>query len=263
MIDGRPAVARNQLVETNGIDVAGVDPAMRLPGCRVFGRLEPAAESNCESHVAGGSLPYVAQPQPAARDFALTAVGAYDLRENAVVVPDAVAHGRVLQRGEGIQKTCRQTSQAAVAQPRIDFLRRDVFEIVSQFPQGIARLLHQGSVQAGQGIQQGTPRKIFNRKIAHALHVGVRHPALRGQPAQGQFLAHRQRERIIDVARRRRFRILAERSGEAIEQRREHRTGLQCDASAAGKLGINRVHVRGYYRVEIRGHDGRIAQCVI
>ena len=76
----------------------------------------------------------------------------------------------------------------------------------------------------------------------------VRHAALRGKPAQGQLLAHRERQRIVDVARRGRVRILAERAGEAIQQRRVQRAGLQRDVSAGRKLAVYRVHVRSYYR---------------
>ena len=118
------------------------------------------------------------------------------------------------------------------------------------------------AVQAGQGIQQRAARKIFDREIAHALHVGVRHAALRGQPAQRQLLAHRERQCIVNIPRRRRVRILAESPGEAIEQRRVQRAGLQSDVPAGRKLGINRVHVTGYYRVVTSGDGGRTSQCV-
>ena len=46
-----------------------------------------------------------------------------------------------MQRRQGIQEACRQAPEAAVAQTRIDLLRRDVFEIVAELAQGGTRLL--------------------------------------------------------------------------------------------------------------------------
>ncbi len=122
--------------------------------------------------------------------------------------------------------------------------------------QGGARLVHQIAFQTGQGVQQRAAGQIFDRKIAHPFHMRVRHVPLRGKPAQGKLLAHRKRQRIVDIARRRRVGILAEGSGEAVQQRRLQRAGLQGDVSAVHELGINRVHVTGYYRVLGSGRAG-------
>jgi len=94
MIDGGTAIARRQLVESDGVDIGRVDPAMQIAGSRVLGGLDSAAESHGEAHIAAGGFPHIAQAQPAARHLALSAVGADDLRENAVVIANAVADGR-------------------------------------------------------------------------------------------------------------------------------------------------------------------------
>ncbi len=212
--------------------------------------LDPAAEPHRVAHVAARRFPHIAQTQPAAGDFALPAVRADDLRENAVVVADAVADRRILQRGQRIQETGRQPSQAAIAETGIDLLGGDVVQVIAHVAQRGARLLQQAAFQARQRIQQGPPRQILHREIAHPLDVGICHAALRGEPAQRQLLAHRERQRIVNIARRCRVRVLAEGSGQAVQQGRLQGAGLQSDVPAGGKLGIYRVHITGYYRVE-------------
>src|SRR6204780_1083332 len=124
-------------------------------------RLIAAAETHRVAHVAARRLPYVAQPQPAARDLALPAVACDHLREDAVVVTDPVADCRVLKRGERVEKARREPAEASVAEPRIDFLPGDVLELVAHRLEGGARLVHQIALEAVQGIQQGSARQIF------------------------------------------------------------------------------------------------------
>ncbi len=216
VIDGRTAVAGNQLIETDCVDVAGIDPAAR-PGLALCGtlRLHAAAEADRETHAAARHLPDIAQAQPAAGHLALTAVAAHDLREYSVIVANAVAHGGIVQRGQGIQVTCRQPAQAAVAQPRVDFLGSDLIQVIAHVAQRGARFLQQVAFQARQRVDQGSAGKIFDREVAHAFHVGIRHAALRGKPAQRQLLAHREGQRIVDIPGRRRVQVLAERSSES------------------------------------------------
>ena len=122
MIDRRAAVARDELIESDRINVAGVDPALRLGlACR-SGCLDPAAEPYRVPDIAARRLPHVAQTQPAAGDFALPAVGADDLRKDAVVVADAISHRRILQCGQRIQEARGEPSQAAVAETGVDLL---------------------------------------------------------------------------------------------------------------------------------------------
>ena len=233
MVHGGAAVARNQLIESDRVNVDGIHPAMRgilgaalarpvlaCLGRTVLVRHDPSAESHGEAHASGGRLPDIAQTQPAAGDFPLPAVGADDLREDSIVITNAVAHSRVMQCGQGIQEARRQTAQTAVTQARIDLLRRNVLEFMAQLTQRGSRFLHQAAFQAGQCVHQRAPRKIFHGEIAHPLHVRVRHPALRGQPAQCQLLAHRQRQGVVDIPRRRRLHGFPERPVEPIQQSR-------------------------------------------
>src|SRR5882762_1968444 len=141
MIDGGTAITRSQLVESDGVDIRRVDPAVQIAGRRVLWGLDSTAESYDEACAAAGHFPDIAQAQPAARDLALFAVGADDLRENTVVIANAVADGRVVQRGQGIEEASRQTAQAAVAEAGVDLLRGDVVEIMTHVAQSGPRFL--------------------------------------------------------------------------------------------------------------------------
>ena len=239
VIDGGSAVAGNQLIESDGVDVLCIHPTVRLADGGILVGLAATAESHRVAHTAARRFPHIAQTQPAAGDFALAAVGVNDLRENAVVVADAVTHRRVVQSRQRIQEARRQAAQTAIPQSRVDLLSRDVLELVTHGAQHAARLVHQIAFQAGQGVEQRAAGQIFDREIAHPFHMRVRHTPLGGQPAQREFLAHRKRQRIVDIARRRRVGILAEGSGETVQQRRLQRAGLQGDVSAIDELGVN------------------------
>src|SRR5450631_1587376 len=140
VIDGGAAVTRNQPIEADGVNILGADPAMRFSHLRARRRLAAAAEVHDVAHVAARGLPDIAQSQPAARDFPLAAVTAHDLGKNAVVVANAVADGRVLERGQRIQEARGQAPQSAVAKTRVDLLGGNVVEFVPHAAQSDARL---------------------------------------------------------------------------------------------------------------------------
>ena len=91
MIDGRPAVAGSQLIEADGVNVIRIHPSVRFAA---------PAEAHLVAHVAARRLPHIAQAQPAAGQLPLAAVRADDLREDSVIVADAIADGRIVQRGQ-------------------------------------------------------------------------------------------------------------------------------------------------------------------
>jgi hypothetical protein len=224
-IDGRTAVAGSQLIEADRVDVVGADPAV-LRALGVLERLDAAAELDRVARIAGRQLPHVPEAQPAARHLALAALLADHLREDSVIVADAVADGRELQRGQGIQETRRKAPETPVAEARVILLRGDVVEIVAHVAQNRPRLLQEAAFQAGKSVHERPSRQVFDREVAHPLDVRPGHAPLGRQPAQRQLLVHRQRQGVIDIASARRIRALGERPGQSIEQGRLEGSGL-------------------------------------
>ena len=196
-------------------------------------------------HVAAPGLPDVLELEPARGDFALCAVRRDHLREDSVIVADAVAHGGVLQGGKRIEKTGREPSEAAVAESGIDLLGENVLEVIAHALQGRARLVHEIPVQAVQCIEERPARQVFDGQIANPLDVGVGDPALGGEPAHHELFVHGERQGVEYVAFRGLIGCFAERAREPIEQSRLQRTGSQSGPSSRGELGIKRIHAEG------------------
>ena len=217
---------------------------------RARGRRDAApAESHRVAHVAARRLPHVLELEPAASNLALGSVRRDDLREDPVIVADAVADGGVLQGRKRIEKTGRQPPEAAVAESGIDFLRGNIVEVITHALQGGTRLVHEIPIQAVQGIQERAARQVLDRQIANPLDVGVRDAALGGQPAHHQLFVHGERQGIVYVPMSSLIGRLAQRAREPVEQSRLHRTGAQSGASSHRELGIKRIHAWGYYSV--------------
>ena len=231
VIHGRPAVAGDQLVEADGPDVLRVHPAIARAALRVLRGDAAAAETHHVARIVARDLPRAALAQPAARDFALPAVLVDGLREDAEVVADAVAHRRVLQRRERIHEARGQPAEAAVAEARVDLFLRDPVEIEAQLLQRVAGLLHQFAVERREAVDERAAEQVLDREVADALHARLGHAALRRKPARGEFLADRERQRVVHVALRGGVRVLAERAGQTVEQYRAKRAGSEADAA--------------------------------
>ncbi len=80
----------------------------------------------------------VVHAEPRARDFTLRAIFADDLREDAVVVADAVTGRGIAERRERIEEAGCEAAEAAVAEPGIFFLGSDAIEIVAERLDGFA-----------------------------------------------------------------------------------------------------------------------------
>jgi hypothetical protein len=154
VVDRGAAVARDQLVETHGPDVLRLDPAVARAARGVLGADAPAAKAHDVPRVVARDFPRTALTHPRARDFALPAVLVDDLRENAVVVANAVADGRKLQRGKRIEETRGEAPEAAVAEAGIDFFLRDAIEVVTELGEHFTRFLHQVAFQARESIDE-------------------------------------------------------------------------------------------------------------
>src|SRR5580698_750970 len=96
MIDRRAAIARDQLIEGNRVNLVRIKPAMRLLRRACINGNAATAEPYRIAQFAARGFPWIPQHQPAAGRFTLRATLIDQLRKNAVVVADAVADRRVL-----------------------------------------------------------------------------------------------------------------------------------------------------------------------
>jgi hypothetical protein len=88
--------------------------------------------------------------QPAARNLSLASVLVDRLREDAVVVADAVGDRRELQRRERIEVARGEPAETAVAKPRVDLFLRDAVEVEAHVFERGARFFDESTVQACQ-----------------------------------------------------------------------------------------------------------------
>ena len=160
-------------------------PPMRLASVV----LDPSAEPDLPAHRRAGELPWDAVGEPRIRVFELSPVPD-DLREHAVFVADAIAHGRQVQRGHGIEETGGQTAETAVAQPGVRLFLDDVLETLRAAAQlGDDRF---GELQSIEGVGQAPPDQELHREVIDPTGLVGSLPGLGGDPASGQALACRQ-----------------------------------------------------------------------
>ncbi len=234
VVDRRAAVARDQLVESDGPDVVRLDPAVPRAALRVLRADAAAAEGDDVTGIVARDLPRAALAHPRARDLALPSVLVDDLREDAVVVADPVADRRILQRRERIEKAGGEAAKTAVAESRIVFFLRHALEVVPELGQRFTCFLHQVAVEAGEAVDERAAEQVLDRQVTDALDARLRNAALGGQPARGKLFAHRERKRVVDVALRGGVGVLAERARQAVEQDGAQRAGLQRDSTEQG-----------------------------
>ena len=78
--------------------------------------------------------------KPVVRDLDLIAIDDL-LLEDTVAVPQAVAPGGVVQRGQGVQETRSQTTKAAVTQRGVVLLLDDILDPETEFREAIYGVL--------------------------------------------------------------------------------------------------------------------------
>ena len=115
-------------------------------------------------------FPGISVAQPQVGDFPLPAV-MYFLIENAVLVTNAVANGRNLPRSQGIQIARRQTSEPAVTESGLLFLRQDLFKIKIKSARDLAGII--AYTQIDQIVGQVGPEKKLGREITHGAGAGL------------------------------------------------------------------------------------------
>ena len=198
-IGGVGAVPHDERVVGDADDRAGVDPRRPRPSLPVLVEDDPAAETNRLRVLVPGQLPGVAELEPVVVLLELAAT-LYLLLEHPEVVADAVADRGQLQRRERIHEAGGQAPEAAVAEPRIPLALEDLAEIEAvirgQGHRGVVQIhVHQAQAKAPAGEELGG-------EVADPLDVLLEVRPLRGQPAVDQPIAHRVRERMIEVERR-------------------------------------------------------------
>ena len=158
-----------------------------------MGRQYPSPETYDVTRVGPRGFPDVVQSQPGARRFALRAIAIDGLREDAVVVADAVPGGGELQRRQRIEKTGRETPETTIAEAWIDFELHHRFEVVAHALDGGPRLLDELGIETRERIDQRAAGQEFHRQVTKALDARARDTALSRKPTRGQFLVHAQR----------------------------------------------------------------------
>ncbi len=219
MIHGGTAIAGNQQVITDRPDILRIDPLVTHATVIVASGATLTAESHAMAHGALPALPEVMKAEPGAGDFALRAVLLDDLREDAVVIANAITGGRIAERGERIEKAGGETTETAVAQTGIFFLGGDVIQVVTERLDGLAHFGEQLVLERGQRIDEAATEQELHRQIADPLHASARHPLTGGDPPLGKFFTNGDGQRVVDVAAGRVLGRLAEHPLEAIDDR--------------------------------------------
>ena len=149
--------------------------------------LDVAAKA--DFHGAFGHLlqPDAAAGQPGVGQLGLPAVHQL-LAEQAVLVPQGVAHGRVALGGQAVHKAGGQAAQAAVAQARVGLLLVEVIQLDAVVRQGLAEVLLQA--QVAQVVAQGTPQQELHAQVVNLLGAGFLRVLHKLGAALGQQLPH-------------------------------------------------------------------------
>jgi len=194
-----PAIAEDRGVVGHAQHELGWQPAD--PGAPAFVSvlLGAAAQLHLHRPLRAGDFPGVAEAQPLVGLFHLPAVDGR-LVEDAELVTDAVTERRDLLGGHRVEQARRQAPRAAVAQPRLFLLGENFLEIKTELDDRGAHRIVDPEVE--QVISRVRAHQEFGRKIGH----GAR--ALRGvgrggaDPALQHAIAHRVREREIEILQR-------------------------------------------------------------
>ena len=227
VIHGRAAIAGDQQVVADGPDVLRVDPFVAHAALLVARGLAVTAEAHAIAHAAVAAFPEVVKAEPGAGDLALCAVFADDLREDAVVVADAVAGRGIAERRERIEEARSEPAQAAVAETGIFFFGGDAIQIVAERLERLAHFFEHAVLERRKRIDETAPEQELHRQVADALHARARHARAGCDPALRELFANGDRERVVDVAPRGAGERFAERTLQPIDDGVAHRAGAQ------------------------------------
>jgi hypothetical protein len=169
--------------------------------------LDPPAEMDVVNGFRPCKLPGIAERQPFLRVLLLPSV-ADDLAKEAVIVSDPVAAGGDPERCHALQETGGQAPEAAIAERCIRLRCAQPREIDAEISQ--RRIDDFAQSQISEHIVEQPADQKLERKIVDALAALSAARALRGEPAMGDAVAHRQGRGDEPVKVGRRCRILAD-----------------------------------------------------
>ncbi|MNM91888.1 hypothetical protein D3C81_1041990 [compost metagenome] len=200
-------------------------PLHRLPAqphrTALVGRaVHAAAEADAEAVFGPLELPWIAEVQPG---FGVLLLPAFrdDLLEQSVLVADAVAVGRDVERRHALHEARGQAAEAAIAKCGVGFQQADAFQVDIQFRQCLASHLQQSEI--AQVVDQQAADEEFQREVVDPLALAAVDRPGRFLPAIDQVLAGRQGDGLEPVMVEGIRRVLAYR----IAQARQYRM-LEC-----------------------------------
>ena len=136
------------------------------------------------------------------------------LAEDAVVVTDAVAHRRKVERGHRIEIACRETSQASIAKACISLKIAQVVPVDTVGTERItAKLI---GFEVYDVVAEQTADEEFKRKVIYVLGILFAVLRLSVHPPFRDAITNRMRKRKITVASRCRHLVLRERVPEMV-----------------------------------------------
>lgn len=144
-------------------------------------------------------LPRVAIAQPVVGVLDLIAILDV-LAEHAVLVMNAIAHHRQVQRGAAVHEARGEPTQTAVSQAGVGFFFGEVFQRLAKTVQGLARLVVQPQIEHMVG--QRTPDQEFQRQVIGATLARLVARNIGVHPVRHEMVTQRPRQRLIGVERR-------------------------------------------------------------
>ncbi len=171
-------------------------PAHTILSLLVSVRLGVSAQLDHFGEQWAGHLPDIAVMQPLVGDLDLPAV-LDDLVEDAELVADAVAYGRISQSRQRVQITSGQPAQPAVAQPRLLLQPDELLEIQAQIFHRLAGVLGYAEVQ--QLVAQVRPDQKLGRQVGNLPDIGCVAALDLLHPELHDAVAHREREGLVAI----------------------------------------------------------------
>ena len=163
-----------------------------LPDGASVHRLDMALEADLVAVVDAHEFPGMGLVQPVlGRLHLLAALEA--LAEQPVLVADAIAEGRAVQRGERLHETGRQPPQAAIAKRRVGLILQDHLLVQAQQGQRLAHLRLQ--FQVDDRIAQDAADQELHRQVIDPLGALVAGGADRVDPGADHQVAHGEADR--------------------------------------------------------------------
>jgi hypothetical protein len=239
-------------------DVVRIDPLVATVTILVDVGFDPSIELHSEGVLRTGDLPGIAESKPIVRFFDLITI-ADALMEHSVVVADAVAVSRQLERGHGIEKAGRQTSQSAVAQSRFLFQIPDLLHVVTELEQRLLALLEE--LEVDQAVAKRASDQEFERQVVDSFEVRILvvGPPCR-DPAFDEPIAHHPRQRDVQVSLGRMARDLGLGEGHVVQEGALERVHVQAEPLAAcrepGRDRFRQAHAGASVRLGIANTCG-------